>query len=553
MNHMTSFRVQDLQDTIFALREMAFAHASANRIQDLAAEWVKAPGTADPAWRRATAIRLAGELVLCTPSFLGVTSFDRLARAHHTETTLQTVAMGLLWRGTFRLGRLQVAGGRTAWHDLGSGTSAELLPGGDIPAVNGLHVFARLVNLEDGRLISVGPCAPLDEAGVAMARASANPLACAKTVFRHLVRFGPPLHEAPAGPQANPLDTLAASWAEGADITEADRARVRQHTNLPAVIEMLVSTQMAAEARHSALAAAYRRIAAIMMETMALRAANGSSQTGLDQVAAALDDGIARRIHPPQLRPLFDEIRRGIAARGATSDTDLDRLLARIQALRAKTVEQGCTEAEAMTAAEKVAELLDRYGLSLSEMDLRGQSCEGVAVETDRRRRGPIDDCMATIAMFFDCRIWAETSPAATLRYVFFGLRADVRAALYLHDLVAQAFETETNRFRHGPVYQGTHSSQRAKASNSFQLGMARGIINKLKSIRTDRETALRAGTGRDLVPVKASVVDAEMAKLGLTLRAIGGNARRTVLTEAYQHGQAAGNRFSYAPGIETG
>jgi hypothetical protein len=206
-----------------------------------------------------------------------------------------------------------------------------------------------------------------------------------------------------------------------------------------------------------------------------------------------------------------------------------------------------------MAAAEKVAELLDRYGLSLSELDLRGQSCEGLAVETDRRRRGPIDDCMATIALFFDCRIWAETSPAGTLRYVFFGLRADVRAALYLHDLVALAFETETNQFRRGPVYQGIHSSQRAKATNSFQLGLSRGIINKLQSIRTDREAALRGGTGRDLVPVKASVVDAEMAKLGLNLQAKGGTARRTVLAEAYQHGQAAGNRFAYRPGIETG
>ena len=82
---------------------------------------------------------------------------------------------------------------------------------------------------------------------------------------------------------------------------------------------------------------------------------------------------------------------------------ELDRLVQRIRALRAKTVEHGCTEQEALAAAGKVAELLDRYGLSLSEFDLRRQSCEGIGVETDRKRRGPIDDCMATIAAFFDC------------------------------------------------------------------------------------------------------------------------------------------------------
>jgi len=36
----------------------------------------------------------------------------------------------------------------------------------------------------------------------------------------------------------------------------------------------------------------------------------------------------------------------------------------------------------------KVAELLDRHGLSLSEIELRRQACEGVGIDTARRRRG---------------------------------------------------------------------------------------------------------------------------------------------------------------------
>jgi len=38
----------------------------------------------------------------------------------------------------------------------------------------------------------------------------------------------------------------------------------------------------------------------------------------------------------------------------------LHKLKTRIQALRAKTIDNGCTEAEALLAAAKVAELLDR-------------------------------------------------------------------------------------------------------------------------------------------------------------------------------------------------
>jgi len=41
----------------------------------------------------------------------------------------------------------------------------------------------------------------------------------------------------------------------------------------------------------------------------------------------------------------------------------LDRLKTRIQGLHSKTTDNGCTEAEALLAAAKVAELLDRYDL----------------------------------------------------------------------------------------------------------------------------------------------------------------------------------------------
>jgi Protein of unknown function (DUF2786). len=49
----------------------------------------------------------------------------------------------------------------------------------------------------------------------------------------------------------------------------------------------------------------------------------------------------------------------------------LDKLKLRIQALRAKTIDNGCTEDEALSAAAKVAELLDRYDLSLTDIEMR--------------------------------------------------------------------------------------------------------------------------------------------------------------------------------------
>lgn len=44
-----------------------------------------------------------------------------------------------------------------------------------------------------------------------------------------------------------------------------------------------------------------------------------------------------------------------------------DAISRRIRALRAKTVENGCTEAEALAAAELLADLLAKYNMTLDE------------------------------------------------------------------------------------------------------------------------------------------------------------------------------------------
>ncbi len=55
----------------------------------------------------------------------------------------------------------------------------------------------------------------------------------------------------------------------------------------------------------------------------------------------------------------------------------LDNLKTRIQGLRAKTTDNGCTEAEALLAAAKVAELLDRYDVSLTDVEIRLRRASG--------------------------------------------------------------------------------------------------------------------------------------------------------------------------------
>ena len=107
---------------------------------------------------------------------------------------------------------------------------------------------------------------------------------------------------------------------------------------------------------------------------------------------------------------------------------ELTRVKARIKALADKTVSNGCTEAEAIAAAEMVGRLLERYALSMATIDVREERCVQVEVPLGGKQRRPIDGCVTAIARFCDCKVWVSRD-SATPSYVFFGFEADTALA----------------------------------------------------------------------------------------------------------------------------
>lgn len=227
----------------------------------------------------------------------------------------------------------------------------------------------------------------------------------------------------------------------------------------------------------------------------------------------------------------------------------LDKLKVRIQALRAKTIDNGCTEEEALSAAAKVAELLDRYDLSLTDVELRAAPCERRVYETHRKKRIPLDDCIGAIAHFCDCRVWREKNAAGESSYVFFGLRPDIEVAHYLTELIDSAVRAGLGRFKTSAEYGRFRHQERHLANASFALGMVASIADKLMALKVSRDD-INQSTGRGLVVLKTSVVDAEFDKLDMKLRTVRSNGRM-VSTMAYEAGGAAGQSVAINPGIE--
>jgi hypothetical protein len=525
----------------------------------------------------ADAVLLSADLLLSTPAASGTTALDRMARSRAKATGAEAAAIAALCQARFRLLRLDDAqdNPEPRARDVLSDQSLCIV-GTDLPQLPaGTVLFGRTVMVGDGCCCLPGAITPLDAsafavahghpaAGVASAAAGAR---WAEAVYGHVVQHGtldvPGLNR-PAqdrGSDAGPLDSdddelfvLAASWAALADQgPDADLLqRTRECTNLPTILNALAAAASAREAREERMAQALERLLLVQLETVLHRERNGVGAINLDALGAAVNDAIATGWLPAATRAYLATLRQRLVGSYKTrkgNDPAMERLVQRIHALRAKTVAQGCTEEEALAAAEKAAELLDRYGLSLGEVEFRAQPCMGIGIQTNRRLLAPIDSCVPGIAAFFDCRVWVEHVDSRPLRYVFFGLRGDVAATEYLYNLVEQAFQTETDVFRASPLYTRMAGARRS-ATHSFQIGLGRGICDKLNQLQAARDASRRSASGRDLVPVKAAMVDEEVAKLGLDLHTRALGRGRRVLSDAFSAGEAAGRRFEYRQAI---
>lgn len=224
----------------------------------------------------------------------------------------------------------------------------------------------------------------------------------------------------------------------------------------------------------------------------------------------------------------------------------LDKLKTRIRGLRAKTTDNGCTESEALAAAAKVAELLDRYDLSLTDVEIRETPCERREYEDHRNKRIPLDDCIGAVAHFCDCRVWREKGPTGDPRYVFFGLRSDIEAAHVLTELIDSAVRSELGRYKTSADYQRFRHKERHLANASFTLGMVASIAEKLTAMKAGRDQA-NHDAGRDLVVLKSAVVDAELDKLDLKLTTVR-RPTRMVAPAAYDAGGVAGASMAIDP-----
>jgi hypothetical protein len=255
-----------------------------------------------------------------------------------------------------------------------------------------------------------------------------------------------------------------------------------------------------------------------------------------------------------------------------TEQAKRSALLDKITALLAKTEERGCSEAEAIAAAELAQKLMAKYGLSLSELQAIASPadvCESDGITIGKARAHEVMHLGSAIAFFTDCKTWRQNYGLIHLsknrvRFhngnaencvvrVYFGLSADVAVAKYLTETLRNALDYEWKAF--WQAYPHTPKPSASKARASFMSAMTRRLDARLYAMKRAQGQS-ETNDCRQIVLVKADIVqDAFEAAFGkprpkrFSFRST--SQPRTAFVDLASHnaGDAAGQRVSISSG----
>lgn len=243
-------------------------------------------------------------------------------------------------------------------------------------------------------------------------------------------------------------------------------------------------------------------------------------------------------------------------------NNERQKIMSRVTALLERTVERGCTESEALLAAEKAGQLMNHYNITMGDITAENNPCRHVCIEQNTIRATAIQYAVVAIARFTDTKCWFSRGQKGyqgeiirKASFNFFGLEEDVAVAEYMFHLINRSMHRCTDDFKQSEAYRRPGSKKRRTLS--FQYAFTGRICDRLNEMKDSMEEAVEreraaqgTNTGTALVLVKGDYVDEQFEKqMTITL------TRRTNQRRAYDHdaaraGRAAGDSVGLNPGV---
>jgi hypothetical protein len=224
--------------------------------------------------------------------------------------------------------------------------------------------------------------------------------------------------------------------------------------------------------------------------------------------------------------------------------TQRDGLLNKVRALLAKTMEAGCTEAEAMAAIERAHAMMTAYEITEAELNLTKEEKailrrEPPGTKDPHRIKWQL---IYSVSRFCGCKAWRERRNKGG-GITFCGLPSDAQFGTWLLDTLTAFVQAElVNHLL--DVGTSADKQEQREVIRGFVIGCTDRISQRLDELR-EQAAPIATSNARALVVVKDQAIQAKLDELGIKLCS-GGESCASFDYSSYSAGQAAGDRASF-------
>jgi hypothetical protein len=214
-------------------------------------------------------------------------------------------------------------------------------------------------------------------------------------------------------------------------------------------------------------------------------------------------------------------------------------IIAKIQALLSKTTENGCTEAEELSALNKAAAMRDAYAITDADLALSREEEAIIKVEKfdDADPHGVKWRISHAVSVYCRCQIWRKPK----VGFYFCGLKSDCDFAAWLLDHLTDFAQAQLVEYL---IFNLAPKNERRRFIRGFVDGITMRISDELLKL-AEQSVTVSDANGKALVVIQDQAIAKTMEQEGIKLRQCSG--RDTDPSAAsFQAGHKAGGAATF-------
>ncbi len=171
---------------------------------------------------------------------------------------------------------------------------------------------------------------------------------------------------------------------------------------------------------------------------------------------------------------------------------DREKILRKIKNMIERTQHNGCSESEALAAAVKVGDMMNKYDVTMNEVQFANEEFVTYEIRLASKRTNFMWYVMWAIAKFTDTKSWMgwynlEGSREYYRSYSFFGTKKDTMIVEYIYHVVENAINSEFEKYKNSDEYKRSEHGGRTKKAN-FINGITNRISRRLQEMKEEIE-----------------------------------------------------------------